>query len=457
MRGLMSILRRTDDARQVGQYWDEVVRRAPATPLPRSDAAAEAGETIGLMYGLEEQHFSRAPFADRQLQMLLTRTMAMTVNAQSVPLPGSRPHDGLRWPKPGLAERSFRESRRGMLPALSAATAIALLLAITLVLTIFSNLLGNRKHQPAVLAPTTLTAQPSPSTAATARLVWTYTGSDKTALDHPTSVTIAPDGNIWVVDGMNNRIVILGPDGQFMGSRGSRGLEDGRFLFGSSVSYSAGELAFGQDGSIYVAEAAARRVQRFDKNFNFMMSWSGVPTPSGNFSFLTGIAVDPDGNVWVSDSGGAVVSKFSPEGRYLLSLGTDNALIWPCSVGFDRAGNLLLSNGRGELDVYGLDGTLLHEMVLNDAKGQPVVNVSDISTDPVGNMYVVAGSGAAFAVHPYPVLVYDPSGNLLLEWTGTDAHQLEEPWIVAPDGEGNMYIVDSVSSSIQKVHVNFAS
>jgi sugar lactone lactonase YvrE len=114
----------------------------------------------------------------------------------------------------------------------------------------------------------------------------------------------------------------------------------------------------------------------------------------------------------------------------------------------------MVGDGQGALHIFGLDGTPLRTLALTHADGTPVVYLSDISTDANGNLYVVEGSGPNGAPQPYPVLVYDPNGKLLLTWTGDDTHPLKEPWIVAPDDKGNMYIVDFVANTVQKVHVD---
>src|SRR4029079_9281340 len=108
---------------------------------------------------------------------------------------------------------SGHNRRRGWIPALSARAGLAILLAVMLALAIFANLFGDRNSHPIILAPSTPTTQASPSPAATASLVWSYTGEGEDKLEEPTTGTIAPDGSIWVVDGANARIQILNPDG----------------------------------------------------------------------------------------------------------------------------------------------------------------------------------------------------------------------------------------------------
>src|SRR5262245_7788422 len=84
------------------------------------------------------------------------------------------------------------------------------------------------------------------------------------------------------------------------------------------------------DGSIYVihrcsANSCAGRTEppilKFDKSGKLLKSWG-----SGQFIFPHGATIDPQGNLWVTDSQiqngkGHQVFKFSPDGQLLMTLG----------------------------------------------------------------------------------------------------------------------------------------
>src|SRR5947208_2719289 len=84
------------------------------------------------------------------------------------------------------------------------------------------------------------------------------------------------------------------------------------------------------DGTIYVihrcvANSCAGRTEppilKFDAGGKLLNRWG-----EGLFVFPHGAFVDPDGNLWVSDAGGAdgkghQVLKFSPDGKVLMTLG----------------------------------------------------------------------------------------------------------------------------------------
>jgi sugar lactone lactonase YvrE len=437
----------------LNEFWDEVVQRSPATPLTRDPVPTELGAIVRQLHAEQDARQQRPAYADRQLAVLLSHHReAQSMNTlNTYPL---RTSDVRSVPSASVAGRLLgHNQRRSWIPAISAGAAIAILLAVIVALAIFANLFGNHDNHPVILAPSTPTSQASPSPTVEASLVWTYTGEGEDKLDNSTTGTIAPDGSIWVVDAANARIQILDPDGSLQRMYGVAGTRDGQFMFDMGPGY-AGEVAVNPDGSFYVAEAGNARVQKFTDNGKFAVSWSGATTPIQTFSLLIGVSIDSDGNVWTADESANMISKFTPDGRFLLAIDGIDTAQHPepftdlGTLGFNPDGQLLVADGRGEIQVFDLNGNYLKAIPLVDANGDPIHAGYDVSTDSSGRMYVPDPESNS-------VYVYDADGKLLLTWSGPGAETPLDPWSVVADSDGNMYVVDVSASAVYKVHLDF--
>lgn len=169
-------------------------------------------------------------------------------------------------------------------------------------------------------------------------------------------------------------------------------------------------LAFAKEGSVYVTDSYNHRVVHFDATGQVLHTWGtfadGVNTPIGNGTFneLWGIAVGPDGSVYVTDTWNHRVQKFSADGRFLNAWG-------------------YFGQGEAPDAFYGPRGLAV------DAKGR--VYVTD-----TGNKRIV---------------VFDANGNFITQFGGAgfDPGQFDEPVGVAIDKNGTVYVTDTWNQRIQ--------
>jgi sugar lactone lactonase YvrE len=113
--------------------------------------------------------------------------------------------------------------------------------------------------------------------------------------NQPNHVAIAPNGDIYVSDGyVNARVVQFSSDGQFVRIVGGvKGSQPGQLQLPHGV-------ALDSRGRILVNDSDNQRVSVFDKDARFVESW---PYPSRG-----GIAVAPDDTVYISDVNAGVVN-----------------------------------------------------------------------------------------------------------------------------------------------------
>jgi DNA-binding beta-propeller fold protein YncE len=175
-------------------------------------------------------------------------------------------------------------------------------------------------------------------------------------------LAVAPDGRVFVVDRDMHEIVVFAMDGRRIGGLGTRGVPGAPFNAPCDV-------AFGPDGSIYVADGYGNAlVHRFDADGKLLASWGRPGAGPGEFTTPHSVAVLPDGRVAVADRENNRVQVFTADGAWLASWGDHHK---PMSVSVDRAGQVWVTDQVPRLSLLSGEGTLVGRCrpVLNGAHG----------------------------------------------------------------------------------------
>jgi DNA-binding beta-propeller fold protein YncE len=65
------------------------------------------------------------------------------------------------------------------------------------------------------------------------------------------------------------------------------------------------------DGSVYVSDSSGNRIQKFTSEGVFVTKWGTEGTGDGQFNWPQDVAVASDGSVYVSDSKNNRIQKFA--------------------------------------------------------------------------------------------------------------------------------------------------
>ena len=80
-------------------------------------------------------------------------------------------------------------------------------------------------------------------------------------------------------------------------------------------------LALDKEGNLYVSDTLNDRVEVFDADGTFIRTFGKNGDGPGDFARPKGIAIDVDGHVWVADSMLNRLQVFTPEGHLLMAIG----------------------------------------------------------------------------------------------------------------------------------------
>ncbi|HTY57025.1 MAG TPA: 6-bladed beta-propeller [Candidatus Binataceae bacterium] len=141
--------------------------------------------------------------------------------------------------------------------------------------------------------------------------------SDK-SLIKPTGIAIdRRRGRIYVVDtatkvSNEHTVKIFAMDGRLLGHIGKgQGNQPGMFMFPTYI-------ALDGNGDIYVTDTLNNRVQEFDPNGNYLRTVGANGDTPGNFGRPKGIAIDTFGDLYVVDSAWSNVQIFNSKGQVLM-------------------------------------------------------------------------------------------------------------------------------------------
>ena len=128
-----------------------------------------------------------------------------------------------------------------------------------------------------------------------------YSGSGNTALKNPTGVGFDSQGNVFVADTWNHRIVKLDSSLHFVSTWGAYGTTGGQASGHPSAFYGPRAIAVDAKGDVFVTDTGNKRIQEFDNNGKFLAQFGGVGDGPGHLNEPVGLAFAPDGNLVVAD------------------------------------------------------------------------------------------------------------------------------------------------------------
>ncbi len=243
--------------------------------------------------------------------------------------------------------------------------------------------------------------------------------SDAVQFNRPNSLSIAPDGTIYIADTWNYRVQILNDEFQPLDFFG----QPGTFGFDAPVSptdalWGPRDVTVSDDGLIFVSDTGNKRVRVYREEDGVILHQydiaSGGSAP-GQLDEPSGLVVSDDGRLFVADTWNRRISVFTLDGAYLDSYDVRG---WYEEQGnrpylaIDEQRGLLYTTDpdAGRVLVYTLSGECVGSFgqpaATNPTLGQFGI-AAGIAVDEAGFVYVVDNQlGRVLQFMPFP---YDPT------------------------------------------------
>jgi uncharacterized protein (TIGR03663 family) len=269
----------------------------------------------------------------------------------------------------------------------------------------------------------------------------------------PRAVAVDSDGAIYVADSGNNRVQVFGADGTFLRQWGSTCkldtgegcLGDGRGQFNEPWG-----IAVDPDGNVYISDTWNHRVQKFDNLGNFITMWGQFGSTGGElgqpglFYGPRSVTLGQDGNVYVMDTGNKRIQAFKPGGDFVAQYGGSGVIEGrfdePVGMAQDAAGNWYVADTwNRRIQKFDSKFNYLSQWLVDGWASQSVVNKPALAVDPGRNM--------VYAVDPenYRVLAFNSDGSFKATFGqyGNDPMSFTLPTGIAVGQEGKLFVADS--------------
>ena len=274
-------------------------------------------------------------------------------------------------------------------------------------------------------------------------------GTDAGKFEKPRDIAVAPDGTIYVADTGNHRIQHLNAKGDVLHIWGYFADSSQTEAPGGSF-YEPWGIAVGPEGEVYVTDTWNHRVQKFTPEGEFITEWGyfGQAETGTAFWGPRDILVDGEGRVFITDTGNKRVVVFTSDGEFLTAFGTAGLLEGqfdePVGLAVDADGRIYVAdtwNRRVQVfepDVSGLNYKPVLEWEIVGWYGQSLDNKPFLTVDDQNRIFVSDPEG-------YRILEFNTQGEFVRFWGdyGDGPNDFNLPGGLAADPEGDLWVADA--------------
>ncbi len=241
----------------------------------------------------------------------------------------------------------------------------------------------------------------------------------------PTALAIGQGGVVYVVSRGSetafftrvSKITIGGPgEEEFICEFGQYGERDGQTTWPTSV-------ALDREGNVYVSDEWPHSISIFDKDGNFLDTWGMPGQRDGEFNRPSGMVFDREDNLYVVDSANNRVQKFTKDGTFLAKFGEggtgEGQFNFPWGITIDNQGDIYVADWKNHrVQKFSPDGTFLAIFGTFGTGAGELNHPSDVAVDGEGDIYVCDWANNR-------IQIFGPDGDVITSLIG-DAQEISK-------------------------------
>jgi DNA-binding beta-propeller fold protein YncE len=277
----------------------------------------------------------------------------------------------------------------------------------------------------------------------TPQIVWGRRGLQPGDIVRPRAIAIDGDDHLYIVD-FTARIQVYDSEGRYLGPTWTPpDFRNGR----------PSGLSINRDGNLIVSDSHYHCFRIYDSEGRELRHFGGNAGPEpGQFGYVSDVVQDADGNYFISEFGpNERITKLDADGRLIKCWGAKG--IEPGQFNRIRAlalgpdGMLYVADAcNHRVQAFSPDGRFVRMF------GEPGPGVGqfsypyDLAFAPDGTLYV-----AEYDNHR--VQKFTKEGQSLGVWggPGREPGKLHNPWALAVDSKGRVHVVDTENHRVQRI------